>query len=87
MYMIYHGDEEEMSFGEPRFYDTVTEAIAYANSKAKEGIPKGHALSLFRCKFMQVLHDEPEAAQDKSELPTIDDVRGILKPPEGKEHV
>jgi hypothetical protein len=49
MYMVYHGDHEDMVFDNPKCFDDREEAIAYAEAKLKKGIPKGHALTLYDC--------------------------------------
>jgi hypothetical protein len=54
MIMIYHGDHDDMLFDEPKFFDTVSEAIAYAEAKVAKGLPQGHALTLYRCAEQRV---------------------------------
>lgn len=49
MFMIYHGDHEDMVFNQPACFDSISEAVAYAESEMKKGIPKGHALTLYDC--------------------------------------
>ena len=50
MYMIYHGDHEDMVFNEPEWFDTISDAVAYAETEIKKGIPKGHTLTLYDCR-------------------------------------
>ena len=60
IYMVYHGDQEDMLFDEPKFFDTESEAIGYAMARSKEPMPKGHALTVYRCSEERVF--EADAA-------------------------
>ena len=54
MYMIYHGDDEDMVFNHPQCFDTLSKAVEYAEAEMKRGIPKGHALTLYDCSERRV---------------------------------
>lgn len=61
MYMIYHGDHEDMVFNEPKCFDVKQEAIDYAEKTIKDGLPKGHALTLYDCSQRQVWESESQS--------------------------
>jgi len=49
IYMVYHGDQEDMLFDEPKFFDTESEAVEYALARSKKPMHRGHALTVYRC--------------------------------------
>ena len=49
IYMVYHGDQEDLLFDEPKFFDTESGAVEYALARSKKPMHAGHALTVYRC--------------------------------------
>lgn len=58
MFMVYHGDEDDMLFDEPKFFDTASEATNYAAMRLKSPISSGHALTVYRCSALRIFEAE-----------------------------
>ena len=55
MYMVWHGDSDDMLFDDPKFFDTASEAVVYAEKVVDAGgVMAGHALTVYRCDVQRV---------------------------------
>jgi hypothetical protein len=54
MYMIFHGDRNDMLADDPVFFETLSAAAEYALDRLAKPISKGHALILYRCDVQRV---------------------------------
>ena len=55
MFLVYHGDAEDMVYGEPEFYDTQKEADERADQRFAKGLPDGHAITVYECREKRTL--------------------------------
>lgn len=66
MFLVYHGDHEDMLFSEPVFYDTRDEAIASAEKRVAADLPAGHRITVYECRETRTLVAGAAASQSAS---------------------